>query len=76
MWSGVWPPSNQGGIEPPARAFWPFVPRPARLALARGDAAPTRVLRVCDPGAGPQVVQLHDVVFSWPSDAVRRSPRR
>ena len=30
-WSGVWPPSNQGGIEPPARAFWPLVPRPAVL---------------------------------------------
>ena len=33
MWSGVWPPSNQGGIEPPARAFWPLVPRPAVLPL-------------------------------------------
>ena len=43
MWSGVWPPSNQGGMEPPARAFWPFVPRPAVLPLPAAIPRPTRV---------------------------------
>src|SRR6478752_2310538 len=32
MWRGVWPPSNHGAMEPPARAFWPLVPRPAVFA--------------------------------------------
>ncbi len=43
MWSGVWPPSNQAGMEPPARAFWPFVPRPAVLPLPAAMPRPTRV---------------------------------
>ena len=52
MWSGVWPPSNQGGIEPPARAFWPLVPRPAVLPLPAAMPRPTRVLALCAPSAG------------------------
>ena len=52
MWSGVWPPSNQGGIEPPARAFWPLVPRPAVLPLPAAMPRPTRVRAVRDPAAG------------------------
>ncbi len=52
MWSGVWPPSNQGGIEPPARAFWPLVPRPAVLPLPAAMPRPTRVFALCAPSAG------------------------
>ena len=52
MWSGVWPPSNQGGIEPPARAFWPFVPRPAVLPLPAAMPRPTRVRGWREPSAG------------------------
>ena len=59
MWSGVWPPSNQGGIEPPARDFWPFVPRPAVLPLPAAMPRPTRVRGVREPGGGLQVVELH-----------------
>ena len=47
MWIGVWPPSNQGGIVPPARAFWPFVPRPAVLPLPAGDAPADAGLGAC-----------------------------
>ena len=43
MWSGVWPPSNQAGIEAPARERWPFVPRPAVLPLPAAMPRPTRV---------------------------------
>ena len=52
MWSGVWPPSNQGGIEPPARAFWPLVPRPAVLPLPAAMPRPTRVRALWDPAGG------------------------
>ena len=52
MWSGVWPPSNQGGMPPPARAFWPFVPRPAVLPLPAAMPRPTRMRSLRDPSAG------------------------
>ena len=43
MCSGVWPPSNQAGIDAPARDFWPLVPRPAVLPLPAAMPRPTRV---------------------------------
>jgi hypothetical protein len=52
MWIGVWPPSNQAGIEPPVRAFWPFVPRPAVLPLPAAMPRPARVLARREPAAG------------------------
>src|SRR5436190_21563825 len=51
-WSGVWPPSNQAGMVPPARAFWPFVPRPAVLPWPAEIPRPTRRERLREPGAG------------------------
>ena len=59
LWSGVWPPSNQAGIEPPARAFWPFVPRPAVLPRPAAMPRPTRVRARARAGRGAQVVELH-----------------
>jgi hypothetical protein len=52
MWIGVWPPSNQAGMELPARDFCPFVPRPAVLPLPAAMPRPTRVFAVCAPTAG------------------------
>src|SRR3954467_9093723 len=51
MWSGVWPPSNHGGIEPPARAFWPLVPRPAVLPLPAAIPRPTPMRFLPGPSA-------------------------
>src|SRR6188508_2575997 len=67
MWSGVWPPSNHGGIDPPARAFWPFVPRPAVLPLPAAMPRPTRVRSVRDPSAGRRSCNF--IVYSWAASA-------
>jgi hypothetical protein len=52
MWSGVWPPSNQAGIPPPARDFWPFVPRPAVFPRPEPWPRPRRRGGWCEPGFG------------------------
>ncbi len=39
-------------MVPPARAFWPLVPRPAVLPLPAAMPRPTRVRGLWDPGAG------------------------
>ena len=72
-WRGVWPPSNHGGMEPPARAFWPLVPRPASLPLPA--AMPSRRSRLAEPSAGWRSwvsYLLSDSLRTWR----RRSPRR
>ncbi len=72
MWSGVWPPSNQAGIPPPALAFWPFVPRPAVLPLPAAMPRPTRVRGWRDPSAGFRSCSF----MTSPWRRCRRSPRR
>ena len=57
-WSGVWPPSNHAGILPPARAFWPFVPRPAVLPWPAAMPRPTR-LAPCGTRARASDLELH-----------------
>src|SRR5581483_467730 len=50
--SGVWPPSNLGGILPRPRVPWPLVPVPA--VLPRRPPTPRATRRFCgfEPGAG------------------------
>jgi hypothetical protein len=71
MWSGVWPPSNHGGIEPPARAFWPFVPRPAVLPLPAAMPRPTRVRGLRETLGGLEVVESSCLLLR--SSAARRA---
>ena len=72
MWSGVCPPSNQAGIPPPARAFWPLVPRPAVLPLPAAMPRPTRVRAVFDPAGGRRSCNF----MPSPGPRTRSLPRR
>ena len=76
MWIGVWPPSNQAGIELPARDFWPLVPRPAVLPLPAAMPRPTRVFARVRAFGRPQVVQLHRVSSAAVSGSSSTSTRK
>ena len=71
-WSGVWPPSNQAGRLPPARDFWPFVPRPAVLPRPGAMAAADAARRLARPGSRVQVVELHFDSSSFADVRLRR----
>ena len=55
---GVWPPSKRGPLPPPARDFWPFMPRPAVLPVPEAGPRPTRLRFLVAPAAG-EILQFH-----------------
>src|SRR5690606_28038495 len=50
--SGVWPPSKPGPLPPPARAPWPFWPRPDVLPRPEPMPRPTRLAFRRAPAGG------------------------
>src|SRR5271169_6533189 len=60
--SGVWPPSNPW-MGAPARAFWPFTPRPDVLPRPELEPRPSFVLRLRAPGLSQIWLSFMDLTF-------------